>query len=119
MFFVKQGLCHIDCTFEKDTIHMNEKAIINCTIDNIRCDKTIKEIRVRVLRQMTCTATSESAKYLDSTYLMVSHFPGVRHGVKEVRKLEIDFSTLLDPYRRIKKIYKKKKKELKPEDIAL
>ncbi len=119
MFFVKQGNSHIDCTFEKDTISLNEKAVINCKIDNSHCDKTIKEIKVKVLRQMSCTATSDAGKYEDSSYLQVNTFPGLRHGLSENRRLEINLSSLVDPFRKIKKQYKKKKRELRPEDIAL
>ena len=112
-------MSHIDCSFEKDTLALNERAVINCTIDNTRCDKSVKEVRVKVLRQMTCTASSDAGRYNDSTYLQVSTYPGVRHGIKEEKKFEIDMSGLVDPYRRFKKQYKKKKRDLKPEDIAI
>jgi hypothetical protein len=119
MFFVKQGVSHVGCCFEKDTIALNERAIINCTIDNTRCDKNVKEVRVKVLRQMMCTADSDSGRYVDSTHLQVSTYPGVRHGVKEEKKFEIDMSGLVDPYRRLKRRYNKKKRDLNPEDIAM
>ena len=69
MFFVKQGMSRVECTFEKDCVAINEPAVINCKIDNRHCDKTIREIKVKVLRQMTCTATSDGGRYEDSTYL--------------------------------------------------
>jgi hypothetical protein len=43
----------------------------------------------------------------------------LRHGLEETKKFEIDLSRLVDPFRRLKKQYKKKKRELMPEDIAM
>ena len=50
MFFFKQGMSRVECTFEKDCVALNEPAVINCKIDNRHCDKTIREIKVKVLR---------------------------------------------------------------------
>jgi Zn-finger nucleic acid-binding protein len=44
----------------------------------------------------------------------------LRHGLEETKKFEIDLSRLVDPFRRLKKQYKKKKKkDLMAEDIAM
>jgi hypothetical protein len=119
MFFLKKGNTHVDCKLERDSIYTNEKAVIHCSIDNSHCNKNIRDIKVKIKRQIKCTATSDAGKYEDETYLMTNTYPGVRHGVKEDRRLELDVSAITDLYRRIKRHYKKKKKDLKPEDVAL
>jgi hypothetical protein len=68
---------------------------------------------------MTCTSTSDAARYEDSTYLLTNSYPGVRHGLNEKRQLELDIVGLLDPFRREKRQHKKSKKELRHEDVAI
>lgn len=119
MFFLKKGTSRIDCTFEKDSIYTNERAVINCLVDNSHCDKNIREITLKLKRKIECTATSDSGKFEDESYLMTNTYPGVGHGEKRDLRLELDVNAMTDICRRIKKQHKKSKKEVKPEDIAL
>ena len=119
MFFVKQGLSHVDVTFDKNSFYSNEFASINCQIDNSHCDKNIKEIKVKLRRTIEAGNTSDSKKYIDSTYLMVNTFSGVRNSRNELRRLEMSLNGFVDHERRIKRVHKKKKLELLLEDITL
>jgi hypothetical protein len=119
LFFVKRGISHIDVTFDKDSYYTNERAQLNCQIDNSHCDKNIKEIKVKLRREIEASNTSDSKKYNDTTYLMINTFSGVSNSKNELRRLELALNGFIDVERRIKRVHKKKKMDLLLEDIAL
>ena len=119
LIFVKQGISHVDVTFDKDSFYSNEFASMNCQIDNSHCDKNIKEIKVKLRRTIEASNSSDSKKYTDSSYLMVNTFTGVKNSRNELRRLEIALNGFMDHERRIKRVHKKRKLDLLLEDIAL
>ncbi len=119
LIFVKQGISHVDVTFDKDSYYSNEFATMNCQIDNSHCDKNIKEIKVKLRRTIEASNSTDSKKYIDSSYLMINTFSGVRNSTSELKKLEMALNGFMDHERRIKRVYKKKKMDLLLEDIAL
>ena len=119
LFWVKRGVSHIDVTFDKDAYFSNERAQLNCQIDNSHCHKNIKEIKVKLRRQIDASNTSDSKKYSDSSYLMINTFSGVRQAENEIRRLELALNGFMDPERRIKRVHKKKKMDLLLEDISI
>lgn len=75
---MRSGTSHVDVVFDKDAYYTNERAQLNCQIDNSHCNKNIKEIKVKLRREIEASNTSDSKKYNDCTYLMVNTFTGVR-----------------------------------------
>jgi|LauGreDrversion4_2_1035121.scaffolds.fasta_scaffold269081_1 hypothetical protein len=55
-FFVKQGPTKIDIDMDREGWYSNEKAVLTCSIDNTRCDKHIKLIKVKVRRVLRCSS---------------------------------------------------------------
>lgn len=80
LFFVRQGPSKINFTLQKDTFYANEKAVIQCEVDNSRCDKDIKEIKIKLRRNITCSASSDNKRFEDSLIMFTNTFSGVRHG---------------------------------------
>ncbi len=109
----------MDVTFDKDSYYSNEFAAMNCQVDNSHCNKNIKEIKVKLRRTIEASNSTDSKKYIDSTYLMINTFSGVRNSTSELKKLEMALNGFMDHERRIKRVYKKKKMDLLLEDIAL
>ena len=70
LWFVRQGPCKIDVTLEKSAVGANTEAVVICALDNSRCDKDIKEIKVKLRRIMTITGTSDNKSYEDSVILL-------------------------------------------------
>jgi hypothetical protein len=105
---------------QKEAFYASEKAMISCEIDNTRCDKDVKEIKIKVMRMLSCSSQTNKSLY-QSTQLIISQtFGGVRHGRKETRDLELDLKVFGDLERKVKKAYKKKAtKPFLPEDVTI
>ena len=69
MFFIRQGISKVDIACEKDQVRANEKAVVNCTIDNMLCEKDVKEVKIKVYRVIACTSSTDSKRYEDRTLL--------------------------------------------------
>jgi len=118
-FFVRQGPTKVDIDLEKESWYSNDMAILNCTIDNTRCDKDIKGIKVKIRRIVQGTSMTTSKKYEDNTLILAHEFPGVRHHRKDTKRIEVDLRIFADVERRVKKVHKKKKKPFSELDIEI
>lgn len=94
-------------------------AVFNCTIDNTRCDKDIKEIKVKIKRVIQGTSMTTSKKFEESTLILSQEFAGVRHHRKDIKRIEVDLRIFADMDRRVKKVHKKKKKPFSELDIEI
>lgn len=104
VWFVKQGPTKVNCSIPKDSYYANDKIPINLEIDNSRCDKNVKEIKVKVWRHIRCSAINDSKTYEDKTMLICQVYPGVKHNLKETKILEVDLNIFGDLERKIKKM---------------
>jgi hypothetical protein len=104
---------------EKDSFYADEKPLIRIELDNSKCDKNVKEIKMKIWRHIKILCTNGSSEYIHKDLIISQPFPGLKHGRNEERIIEVDLTIFGDSERRLKKQLKKKNKDLLPEDIAL
>ena len=70
MWFVKQGQTKAIVNFERDAFYANEKALIRIDLDNSRCEKDVKGIKVKIWRHIKCSADNDDQEYEQKVMLI-------------------------------------------------
>lgn len=82
LFFVKNGSTNVHVTFNKDSFIVGETAIVDCQVDNTKCEKEIRCIKLK-LRRIISANDGHGHKFTYDTTIIKKEFHGVpakRHG---------------------------------------